>query len=296
MKNNQKGFIGITLAIIALIALGAGGYIVYKNKTSAPVPVTMTEVGVPENKEEEAGSIPTEVAATSSTKASSTTSANTTQAIGDYEVRVLTPIANKTFYVGDTIDVVVILGKNISQIFMVNVGIDSNFEKNTTITKNTNSTYSVRYHIEPGNAFFLGPSTFQVQGLINPNMTERLTREQLRQASVSIPIILDSKSTPIKMEAETPLTIKIGPHTTPTGPLVAIEFADKRTAVSLDQSLVKYTISDPSIVSIREIIYDPLGTGSNVKTIDLLGNKIGTTTLTVTYKNLSKTITVNIVN
>lgn len=296
MKNNQKGFIGIALAVIGLVALGAGGYVVYKNKTSSPVPVTTTEVGVPENKEE-ADSIPTQVAATSSIKASSATTTNLAQPIGDYEVKVITPIVNKKFYIGDTLEVVVEVGKNIDKILMVAVGIDPNFEKNTTITKLSESSYNIRYRIlDAVPTFFIGQNTFQVQGLIDPDLPGRLTKEQVQQASVSIPIILDSRITPTRLEAETPLVIKVGSHTVPTGPFIAIDFADKSTAIAVDQSVVRHTIADTSIASIRDTLYDPFGTGSKLKVVDIVGNKVGTTTLTLTYKNLSKTVTVNVTN
>lgn len=152
-SNRQHGI--AVIVIIAIIALlgGIGTYVVVKEK-SQQKDVENTPVSQEDLTVGQAEGATGEVATSGNTgtetpiETGSTPKSTALAPIGDYEVRILSPLPNTKFYTGQTIHIKVQTGKYIPNILFVKVGVD--VIKNTAdVLKASDGTFNFDYVVKP---------------------------------------------------------------------------------------------------------------------------------------------------
>lgn len=229
--------------------------------------------------------------------------------VGDYEIKILSPLENSRVFIGQPIIIQVLAGKEITKI--VNVNISGHFVSPSDpkplsfSQKNEKGIFTVEYII-PEDFPFIGKKDLHVMGYIEDTMGTAPVEKSFK----SIQVVVDSPKTPVNLhllsDLETlngPITVKLGGifvngKQVPQAPMVGVDFSGsgKADALISDTSVVTYKIHDESIAVIEEIPFLQIGDSPENLAINIKGLKVGTTKLTVTYKGISTTIDVIVVN
>lgn len=232
--------------------------------------------------------------------------------LGDYEIKILSPALGSKVYIGNTIEIKVQAGKYITGIATVGIGVPPQMT-NFSITKHENDVFAVQYKIPPlKEGGFLGDSVIAVSGKYDSQIAanNHPPASEIAKSMKSVRVILDTRLTVGELfvsdgSEQNPESIKVkmggnyvdGKYV-PTVPLVLAILKNTdgtESSAILDSSITTYVISDTSIATVKQIDYTPPGSTVKLKVVDIKGVKIGTTKLLVAYKNVSKSITIEVV-
>ena len=219
---------------------------------------------------------------------SNPTSSNSPQVLGDYEIKIISPTANTTSYLGDNLIFEIAAGKKISSIdihFPPWLKIDDkniirqNIDKNFVFTLNL-----------PERSMTLGFSFFKIKANYLSDNNEDINNP----SDISIPVYIDTYRNPISinMFMMDKIILSLSNRSTKDGItiLVVVKFSNEKNDSSMIFPLPSaFFIEDPTIAELIPEI--------SVSTNDITSTKIkplkeGSTKLTIQYKNITKVVDV----
>lgn len=320
MKNNystQKYQSGIALlVVIAIVAIlgGIGTYAVVtqKSKLGDHIDTIQTNENAQINQIEE---IPVSTSATTTLDIASADivsvpkSTTVLAPIGDYEVRILSPLPNATLYTGQTINIKVQVGKYVSKLSFLSVGPDL-VKDVASVGKASDGTLTFDYTIKPaGQILSLGDTELKVSGMFSPDIPKGVlpTVGEIEKMTTIIPLIIDTHDPIASLDLGVdPIIVKVGTksdvqsisETHGVGVVFqghAVMDPNDHGAVMVGDSLASFTIADESVAKLDTTMFSSISRFL-FPAIIVEGLKVGKTTLTVTYKNVSKTIGIEVTN
>jgi hypothetical protein len=236
----------------------------------------------------------------------------TQPALADYEIKILSPAPNTKFYTGDKVQVKVQVGKYITGIESLYIGLTAE-SHNFSVIKHENDTFTLEYTIpQIDTSGFLGDTLLAVSGKVNNTAVEQNppSASEFSKSNTTMHLILDTRREVIDLvmapDQDSPsLQVKMGgnyvngKYVPATATVLAVLKNPDGTLSSalIDYSIASFVVADSTIVKAEKMDYAPFPTSPNltVKVMDIKGVKVGTTKLTVTYKNISKSITVEVI-